>query len=79
MQSWKQPVDCTTFETKTQSGGSKPNENLIPDKVYCLRPGQHPDIVDDLGAERLLDAGIARVGNDHHDETITISADRTPR
>src|SRR6266542_4091321 len=34
MQSWKQPVDCTTFETRTQSGGPKPNENLIPDKVY---------------------------------------------
>src|SRR5262249_12279850 len=34
MQSWTQPVDCTTFETRTQSGGSKPNENLIPDKVY---------------------------------------------
>src|SRR6266536_4274343 len=33
MQSWKQPVDCTTFETRTQSGGPKPNENLIPDKV----------------------------------------------
>jgi hypothetical protein len=35
MQSWKRPVDCTTFETRTQSGGSKPNENLIPEKVYC--------------------------------------------
>ncbi len=22
------------FETRTQSGGSKPNENLNPDKVY---------------------------------------------
>jgi transposase len=22
------------FETRTQSGGPKPNENLIPDKVY---------------------------------------------
>ncbi len=34
MQSWKRPVDCTTFVTRTQSGGSKPNENLIPNKVY---------------------------------------------
>src|SRR5437763_16108991 len=34
MQSWKRPVDCTTFETRTQSGGPKPNENLNPDKVY---------------------------------------------
>src|SRR5262245_42017065 len=39
MQSWKQPVDCTTFETRTQSGGPKPNENLIPDKVYCIERG----------------------------------------
>jgi hypothetical protein len=37
MQSWKQPVDCTTFETRTQSGGSEPNENLIPEKVYYMR------------------------------------------
>src|SRR5262249_43772682 len=40
MQSWTQPVDCTTFETRTQSGGSKPNENLIPDKVYFMVPNQ---------------------------------------
>jgi hypothetical protein len=33
MQSWKRPVDCTTFEARSVSGGSKPNENLIPDKV----------------------------------------------
>jgi hypothetical protein len=30
-------VDCTTFEARTVSGGSKPNENLIPEKVYCIR------------------------------------------
>jgi len=34
MQSWKRPVDCTTSETRTVSGGSRPNENLIPEKVY---------------------------------------------
>src|SRR4051812_17459114 len=37
MQSWKRPVDCTTSETRTRSGGSKPNENLIPEKVYSRR------------------------------------------
>src|SRR5947209_4713570 len=33
MQSWKRPVDYTTFEARIVSGGSKPNENLIPEKV----------------------------------------------
>src|SRR5262245_54919282 len=39
MQSWKRPVDCTTSETRIVSGGSKPNENLIPEKVssFTLR------------------------------------------
>src|SRR3954447_25271586 len=35
MQSWKRPVDCTTSEARTVSEASKPNENLIPEKVYC--------------------------------------------
>src|SRR4051812_15134833 len=34
MQSWKRPVDCTTSEARTVSEASKPNENLIPEKVY---------------------------------------------
>src|SRR5947209_18893777 len=37
MQSWKRPVDCTTFEATNVSGGSKPNKNLIPEKVYYGR------------------------------------------
>lgn len=41
MQSWKPRVDCTTFETRTQSDGPKPNENVIPDKVYCLPITRH--------------------------------------
>ena len=39
MRSWKRPVDCTMFETRTVSGGSKPNENLIPEKVYSADSG----------------------------------------
>src|SRR5690348_6802597 len=38
IQSWKRPVDCTTFETRTQSGGSRTKENLIPEKVYYSAP-----------------------------------------
>src|SRR5262245_34837652 len=38
MQSWKRSGDCTTSETRTISGGSKPNENLIPEKVYSSAP-----------------------------------------
>src|SRR4051794_34740100 len=34
MQSWKRPVDCTTSEARTVSEAAKPNENLIPEKVY---------------------------------------------
>ena len=40
MQSWKRPVDCTTSEARTVSEASKPNENLIPEKVYWL--AAHP-------------------------------------
>ena len=38
-------MDCTTFETKTQSGGSKTNENLIPEKVYYPPAYSSPELV----------------------------------
>src|SRR5437868_3898341 len=42
IQSWKRPVDCTTFETRTLSGGSKANENLIPEKVSSTERAPRP-------------------------------------
>src|SRR5262249_38120236 len=41
MRSWRRPADCTTFETRDVSGGPKPNENLIPNKVSS-RPADFP-------------------------------------
>src|SRR5207248_3353841 len=57
MQSWKRPVDCTTSETRTVNGGSKPNENLIPEKVYypsveAAVPGQEA-VLSALGVRKL--------------------------
>src|SRR5262245_5142883 len=42
MPSWKRPVIYITFETRTVNGGSKPNESLIPDKVYWYVAKESP-------------------------------------
>src|SRR5262245_54023109 len=43
IQSWKQPVDCTTFETRTVSGGSRTKEKPYSGKSLIMGNGINPN------------------------------------